>query len=53
MGTVACFRQISPWLLEQLISNQTLVEPFLLVGFGGLRDQSPPQVVAAPDKSPY
>jgi Domain of unknown function (DUF1877) len=53
MGTVARFRQISPWLLEQLISNQTLVEPFLLVGYRGLLDQSPPQVVAAPKHDPF
>jgi hypothetical protein len=52
MGTVERFRQTSPWLLEQLISNQALVEPFLLVGYRGLLDQSPAQVVAArkPDR---
>ncbi len=53
MGMVACFRQISPWLLEQLLSNQMLVEPFLLVGFRGLLDQSPPQARAARKPDPF
>ncbi len=47
MGMEGCFRQISPWLLEQLISEQSLVEPFLLVGFRSFIEQSPPQVAAA------
>ena len=42
-----CFRQVSPWLLEQLISEQSLVEPFLLVGFRSVVEQSPSQVGAA------
>ena len=53
MGTVARFRQISPWLLEQLISNRTLVEPFLLVDYRALLDQSPPQVVGSPKPDPF
>ncbi len=47
MGMEGCFRQVSPWLLEQLISEQALVEPFLLVGFRSFIEQSAPQVVAA------
>jgi hypothetical protein len=53
MGTVERFRQISPWLLEQLISNQALVEPFLLVNIRGLLDQSLPQGVAARKPDPF
>ena len=53
MGMVGCFRQISPWLLEQLISKQHLVEPFLLVGFRGELEQSPPQVAAALKNDPF
>ena len=53
MGMVGCFRQISPWLFEQLISKQQLVEPFLLVGYGGLLEQTLPQVVAAVENDPF
>ncbi len=53
MGTVERFRQVSPWLLEHLISNQALVEPFLLVNLRGLLDQSPPQGVAARKPDPF
>jgi Domain of unknown function (DUF1877) len=53
MGMVGCFRQISPWLLEQLISKQHLVEPFLLVGFRTELEQSPPQVAAKLKKDPF
>ena len=53
MGMVGCFRQISPWLLEQLTSKQQLVEPFLLVGHRGLLEQSPPEVVAALENDPF
>ena len=42
------FRQVSPWLLEQPISEQSLVQPFLLVGFSlEMFSQSPSQVAAA------
>ncbi len=53
MGMVGCFRQISPWLLEQLISKQQLVEPFICVGGRGLLEQSPPQVAAALKNDPF
>jgi hypothetical protein len=53
MGMVAGFRQVSPWLLEQLISEEALVEPFLLVGFRSFIEQSPPQVVAALKNDPF
>ena len=53
MGMQASLRQISPWLLEQLMAEQSLVEPFLLVGFHAEHEASPHQVRSNLKNNPF
>ena len=53
MGMVAHLRQISPWLLEQLMSEQSLVEPFLLVGFRAELEEAPHPVRSNLKNDPF
>jgi hypothetical protein len=53
MGMAAYLRRISPWLLEQLKSEQSLVEPFLLVGFRAEIEASPHQVPSNLKNEPF
>jgi hypothetical protein len=53
MGMTAHLRQISPWLLEQLKAKQSLVEPFLLVGFRAELEELPHPVRSNLKNDPF